>query len=374
MHAAELRMSVTRIIDTLIRTNVKALVDQFRVAKDDQRTAAAARLGNAGATIVGRFDTLSADERRVVAVLHLDKLGTTEYWHSLLNPEADPKVVRGELVRLQSRILFATSHLPGMLGLLEGASQAVASDDHPYARYPLGTDEARLVVRLTDSSVFAADPDRVARAIDGIDMLYSACASIVQKHSIDLRLDAVDGDNPVRDLHFTGDQDCIASVITILDSIPGALASIEPGQDIDVESVVQSLPVFIELDAIASQGAFSVTDMSDIRDSVQQGALLSLESAAILIDPPGHVPASAEQAADLNGDDEHYERYLREREAMQHGNAQDRSEELEASGPDELTEAHAVEEVPAVQPNGDLSAEKPAIKNILKSLLKERNQ
>ena len=86
------------------------------------------------------------------------------------------------------------------------------------------------------------------------------------------------------------------------------------------------------------------------------------------------MPASAEQAADLNGDDEHYERYLREREAMQHGNAQDRSEELEASGPDELTEAHAVEEVPAVQPNGDLSAEKPAIKNILKSLLKERNQ
>ena len=374
MHAAQLRMAVTRIIDTLIRSDVKALVDQFRVAKDDQRTAAAARLGNAGATIVGRFDALSADERRVVAVLHLDKLGTTEYWHSLLSPEADPKIVRGELVRLQSRILFATSHLPGMLGLLQSAKQPVATDEHPYTRYPVGTNEARLVVRLTDSSVFAADPDRVARAIDGIDMLYSACASIVQKHSIDLRLDGIDGDNPVRNLHFTGDQDCIASVITILESIPGALASIEPGQDIDVESVVQSLPVFTELDAIASQGAFSATDMSDIRDSVQQGALLSLESAAILIDPPGHVPATAEQAADMNGDDEHYERYLREREAMQHGNAQDRSEELEASGPDELTEAHAVEEVPAVQPNGDLSAEKPAIKNILKSLLKERNQ
>ena len=205
-------------------------------------------------------------------------------------------------------------------------------------------------------------------------MLYSACASIVQKHSIDLRLDAIDGDNPVRDLHFTGDQDCIASVITILDSIPGALASIEPGQDIDVESVVQSLPVFTELDAIASQGAFSATDMSDIRDSVQQGALLSLESAAILIDPPGHVPATAEQAADMNGDDEHYERYLREREAMQHGNAEHRSDEVAASEPNELTEARAVEEVPAVQSNGDLSADKPAIKNILKSLLKERNQ
>ena len=137
---------------------------------------------------------------------------------------------------------------------------------------------------------------------------------------------------------------------------------------------MQSLPVFTELDAIASQGAFSASDMSDIRDSVRQGALLSLESAAILIDPPGHVPASAEQAADLNGDDEHYERYLREREAMQHGSAEDRSVEIEASEPDEPTEVRAVEEVPAVQSNGDLSGEKPAIKNILKSLLKERNQ
>ena len=71
MHAAQLRMAVTKIIDTLIRSDVKALVDQFRVAKDDQRSAAAARLGNAGATIVGRFDALSADEQRVVAVLHL---------------------------------------------------------------------------------------------------------------------------------------------------------------------------------------------------------------------------------------------------------------------------------------------------------------
>ena len=60
MHAAQLRMAVTKIIDTLIRSDVKALVDQFRVAKDDQRSAAAARLGNAGATIVGRFDALSA--------------------------------------------------------------------------------------------------------------------------------------------------------------------------------------------------------------------------------------------------------------------------------------------------------------------------
>ena len=56
------------------------------------------------------------------------------------------------------------------------------------------------------------------------------------------------------------------------------------------------------------------------------------------------------------------------------GNAEHRSDEVEASEPNELTEARAVEEVPAVQSNGDLSADKPAIKNILKSLLKERNQ
>jgi len=355
MHADQLRMAVTKIIDTFIRSDIKNLVDQYRVANDAQRTAAAARVGNAGATIVGRFDEMSELEQRVVKGLHLDTLGRTDYWRALINPDTDPKVTRAELVKLQSRVIFATSHLPGMIGLL--ATAKTPSDDHPYSRHAVAAGEARLIVRLTDASVAAADPDRIARAVDGIDMLYSACASIVRKNAIDLRLDALDGVDPKRDLHFTGDMDCIASVITILDSIPAALAGIEPGQDVDVDSLVQGLPVFTELDSIASQGAFSLTDMKDIRDSVQQGALLSLESGAILLDPPEHNNASAAPSADMNVGDEHYERYLREREAMQHGSA-------------EVTDGNAAD----AAANGELSSDQPEVKDLLKSLLKERNQ
>jgi len=363
MHADQLRMAVTKIIDTLIRSDVRSLVDQFRVAKDDQRTAAAARLGNAGATIVGRFDTLSDDERRVVEVLHLDKLSTTEYWQALISPETDPKVARAESVKLQSRIVFAISHLPGMISLLEGSS--TPSNPAPYERHAVASGQSRLIVRLTDASVASADPDRIARAIDGIDMLYSACASIVQKQSVDLRLDGMDGVSPLRDLHFTGDQDCVASVITILESIPEALARIEPDQDIDVESVVQSLPVFAELDAIVNQGSFSATDMKDIRDSVFQGAVLSLESGAILLDPTGSASAPA------GVDDEHYERYLREREAMQHG----KSEASTDSQMPDVTENPVENTVVESATNADnATAERPQAKDLLSSLIKERNQ
>jgi len=208
-------------------------------------------------------------QKKVVKCLHLGSLGSTDYWGQLIAGNGDPKTHQAELVRLASRVMFASSHLPAIISLMSIA-------ESPQAQLPTGTSansllhplqqgEGALYIRLTDAGERASDPDRVARAIDGIDMLYSACASIARKPAMDLRLDGVAAkDNRDRDFRFTGERDSIAAVFAVVDSIPEALANIDPDKDIDLDSVVSSLPIFQDLGTLASLGTFSGKDLKDI--------------------------------------------------------------------------------------------------------------
>jgi hypothetical protein len=391
MHADELRMAVTKVVDILNEADIRAVVDQYRAAKGDQRTAAAARLGHAGAVLMESIDALSAPERQVVKCLHLESLGSAEYWQDLLGDTDDPRKHQAEIVRLASRVMFASSHLPGLVSLMHTVTPAAVQG---VEQEPLEVGEGRLCIRLTDAGERASDPDRVARAIDGIDMLYSACASIARKPAMDLRLDSIVGKrNRDRDLQFTGERDSITAVYAVIDSIPAALADIDPDQDIDLDAVVQSLPIFEDLNTLATLGTFSKKDLKDISDTMHQGALLALESGVILVDPQvmaagdrqsrrtPATPAAVQEhhtltdqpAATMGADnhsaaerDEHYDRYLREREAM-----------LQQQSTAGSLNGHAIPTLNVPQPNGALRSEdqtrRDAVDELLKSLGQSRN-
>lgn len=344
MQANELRMAVTKVVNLLDKANIASLVNQYRAAKGDQRTEASEGLQQAAGFILKQFASMSASERKVTRILHLDSLGTREYWVDLFASSDDPRRHQGEIVRLASRILFATNHLPGLLNLVDD----VNADPQSVMQAP-GQGNSYLCIRLTDAGERAADPDRVARSIDGIDMLYVACASIARKPAIELRIDnVIPRRNGDRDLVFVGENDSIAAVYDIIHSIPEALAELNPEQELDLDSVVQALPVFADLNTLATTGVFSGQDISDFRDTLQQGALLVLESGVIALDPAEmlSMPAASNGAFQHNGasrglsadntavrgaagasvktlkpssqlePDEHYERYLRERAAM----------------------------------------------------------
>lgn len=348
MHADELRTAVSRVVDILNKADIRSVVDQYRSSRGENRTAAAARLGHAGAVIMERLDELSDSEKRVVKCLHLETLGSADYWQSLLGNTDDPRKHQAEIVRLASRVMFATSHLPGLIALLD---QGAAKASSTTGQAELQVDEGALHIRLADAGEKAADPDRIARSVDGIDMLYSACASIARKPAMDLRLDGIQARaNHDREMQFVGEKDAVAAVFAVIDSIPAALADIDPEQDIDLDAVVQSLPIFEDLNTLASLGTFSRKDLKDISDTMHQGALLTLESGVILVDKAVRTATSAQASAahtvaasqaqvhhSLTGDkpvsgekdasspdvavsepaqDEHYDRYLREREAM----------------------------------------------------------
>jgi len=140
-------------------------------------------------------------------------------------------------------------------------------------------------IRLSDAGEKAADPDRIARSIDGVDMLYSACASLSRRPAIDLRLDHITGDSD-RTIVFTGETESVSAVARVIDSIPDALLNIGDDQEIDLNALVQSLPIFAELTTLTGHGAFSENDLRDIRETMHQGALLTLESGVVLPEQP----------------------------------------------------------------------------------------
>lgn len=346
MRADELRTAIRRVVEVLNKADILAVVKEYRTAKGDNRAVAAARLGHSGAVIMENMDKFSPAEKAVVKCMFLDSLGTTQYWQGLLASAGDPSKNAAELVHLFSRVMFASTHLPNLANLLGNVEQGA---DAKAAPKPL-SGEARLTIRLTDAGERASDPDRIARSVDGIDMLYSACASIARKPAMDLRLDGISG-SEARDIHFMGERDSIAAVSAVISSIPDALEQIDPDDDIDLDEVVASLPIFEDLNTLANLGTFTPTDLKDISETMHQGAMLILESGVILVDeaaaaaqaaghghsvqmrpgasnavPPaqdvdsGTTPILKRRpsgAATTPERDEHYERYLREREALQ---------------------------------------------------------
>jgi len=348
MRADELRTAIRRVVEVLNKADILAVVKEYRTAQGDNRAVAAARLGHAGAVIMENMDKFSDAEKAVVKCMFLDSLGTTQYWQGLLASAGDPSKNSAELVHLFSRVMFASTHLPNLATLLGAVDQTGASSAAGPLRKAL-SGEARLTIRLTDAGERASDPDRIARSVDGIDMLYSACASIARKPAMDLRLDGISGSD-ARDIHFMGERDSITAVSAVIGSIPEALEDIDPDDDLDLDELVASLPIFEDLNTLANLGTFTQTDLKDISETMHQGAMLILESGVTLVDEAhaaaqaaghGHPvqmrpgASNAKPAQDTstgttpilkrrspaNGQaeerDEHYERYLREREALQ---------------------------------------------------------
>lgn len=326
MHADELRQAVNGIVALFKAADIRTALDQYRASRGDDRTVATARLTHAGATIADGVEKLTPAARRVLRLLHLDEMGTADFWQNMTDESRDAKTRQGEIVRVASRLMFASGQLPLLVGMLDAESDAV-----PVDAVPLADGEGRLSIRLVDAGEKAADPDRIARSIDGVDMLYSACASIARRPAVDLRMDRIDGSG-YRDLSFSGERESLSAVIAVIESMPAALADINPASDIDLQAVVSSLPIFADLEKLAALGSFSSRDLKDISETMHQGALLVLESGVALVDSSssaaGGTPATgaavvvggAVQGNGVNpvdGADEHYERYLRERDAMQ---------------------------------------------------------
>lgn len=380
MHADQLRTAIDRVVDTLTASGILTAVRDYRTAKGDQRPVAAARLGHAGAMLMERMEKVTPHEKTALQVLHLTSLREAAYWQDLLGPNKPEKARASELVQLYSRVMFASNHLPNfaaLLGRVTNTPAGAAQGQAPQAS-ELRAGESRMTIQLSDAGEKASDPDRIARSIDGIDMLYSASASLARRPAMDLRLDFISG-NDDRTIAFTGESDSVSAMSAVIDSIPDALADLNDDAEIDLDELVQSLPIFEQLTTLAGHGAFSENDLRDIRETMHQGALLTLESGVVLPETPQKAahsgsngsqqpPASTSAAAADPERDEHYERYLKERAAMQNGSGTNRAVQQAADDPFPML-GNAVDE----DSSPSKKSEQAAMEDLLKTLNRQRD-
>ena len=293
MRADELQRAAITIAQTLKESDVMNAVRACRAARAPaDREAAQVTLSRSGTQLMAAFENLSPGEHALLEKLHLHTLKSAGYWRSLLADSVPPEQQQAELVHLYSRVMFATSHLPALVGILGNTSSepAVVPDATALSVATLSADEAPMLVRLSDAGELAGDPDRVARAIDGIDMLYSASATLSSSNSVDLTLHSITGDAD-RDLAFAGEKSALHAVMTIVDSIPDLIEQIDPSDDVDVGELVYELPIFDDLETLKTVGTYSHSDLEDIYETIHQGALLCLESGVVVVE--GSDPAYA---------------------------------------------------------------------------------
>lgn len=420
MRADELRSAVARISEVLDQADLRAAIDRLRAAKGDERTPAALELGEAGGIVAEGFAELSTAEMRVVKHLHLSSLGSTAYWDQLVETANVPGPANPEVVRLASRVMFASNHLPGLVRLLsETVSEAARpepveapaikpslfekrapetpaatvtpSELTPSESTVVEHDGERLVARLIDAGERATDPDRIARSIDGIDMLYSACANIARAPAMNLRLDGMTG-NDVRDLHFIGERDTVSAVTAVLNSIPDTIAGFDDSAELDLDEIVAALPIFADLQTLGTLGAFSAGELKEITETMYQGAMLSLESGITLAgastpSPTVSAGASADsrksgplggQQSKAAGDEEaaaYYDRYLKEREAMQLSSpsSMGASNRMRAPGSMDTLGETGLDSPAVATPADDAASRKDTVEELLKALGKGPN-
>jgi len=256
MRADQLRSAAGTIAELLNKSDVLTSIRQRRDAQDGAELQAShARLTQSAKLLLRGVKGFSSAEKEVASQLHLGSVGSLDYWQALLNKDGDAQAQHAELVQLYSRVMFASSHLPSLTGLLSNMRSAPAA-------IVTRTGESSLVVKLTAASI-----------------------SLSRRPAIDLQLREITG-HPDKHLVFLGDQEGVAALYTVLDSIPEALERLDGHDDIDLAALVRTLPIFEDLTTLAEVGNLSHTELRDIDDTMHQGIMLTLESGVVVEHAP----------------------------------------------------------------------------------------
>ena len=279
MRTEQLCSAADTIAAVLKKSDLLNSIRQHRDASDAGRNDGShARLAQSAKILLRDAKEFSAAEKEVCSQLHLSSVGSLDYWQALLNKNGDQQAQQAELVQLFSRVMFASSHLPSLIGLLASGSSIPAAINTVQG-------ESAMVVILKDAGEKASDPDRIARAIDGIDMIYSASVSLARRPAADLQLRGISG-HPEKQLVFVGDDEGISALHTVLSSLPVALEQFREYEEIDLSVVVRSIPVFDDLAKLAELGAFNIEELKNIDNTMYQGVMLALESGAVVGQAP----------------------------------------------------------------------------------------
>jgi hypothetical protein len=234
------------------------------------KLAAQGQLAQACADYIAAAQAYDSDTRRVVERLHLTELQSEQFWSSI----TDGAALRDRqrlLVAAYSKVLFASNHLPSLMDTLR-----LLGDD------AVASDAGTLQLLLLDADLPASSPDRLARVIDGIDLIYQACAAIISRSDQQpLQLQSIHG-QVSRTLTLRGEQSLLSAACHVLTVAQDTAQSSQRQQQDLREQLALMQPVAV-LDRLDVLGRHSDAEIEQIRESLIAGSIMLIE-ATVQID------------------------------------------------------------------------------------------
>ncbi len=136
-------------------------------------------------------------------------------------------------------------------------------------------------IRIVDATDRASDPDRISRLIDGVDLIYRACARLAGTDENNLKVMRLGG-SWGRTVVFNGDAEPATATRRIVRAANDLASNSMQTEDYSVEEIADNNPFLLALDDLFRVGAVNADDAEDIRQGVLGGSIMLLECGARL--------------------------------------------------------------------------------------------
>lgn len=281
MELNQLFASVECVLNALEESGLQAAVQGFRhgiiagdtsVAKSELAKSADLYMDCAAA--YGSADSALAEK------LHLTPLQSPGFWFDISASTLDESLRLSTLAEIQANLEFASIHLPKLLSIAD--SHGAAGSDQT------GNDNALIKVRIHDAVEKASFPDRISRLIDGVDMIYQACAELAGESPDELEVMSVTGLS-YRAVVFRGHPEVSTATRRIIRALYQKASLSLQEDNYSVDQIAEQIHFMHAIDELFRVNALDADSANDIREGVLAGSIMILECGVRI-----HVDRNAE--------------------------------------------------------------------------------
>ncbi len=273
MELIQLHRASQLVSRAILTTGLLEAVNRYRrllAANDSEASAAQAQLVEASTRYVEQASAFNGHQQAVADKLNLTPLGTLTYWSALTSSSATSVQRQAKLTSIARRLMVVSGPLTSVFGLVDDTDSRPAIDPH-----------STVSLYLYDDRLSAADPDRVSRTVDGLDMIYEGCALLADVPTNGLQLLSIDGE-PHRRLVFTGHIEAATATRRIVRSLNERYTQDDLLAGKPVDAICESLPFLQSINDLYRADALSGEFAGKVHHATLAGAIMLAEAGAQL--------------------------------------------------------------------------------------------
>ncbi len=254
------------VVQTLQRC---ALVPALQACLASENTETNKALSEASSCYLDSASGFSNSEVVVASHAGLAELQSPSFWFDLDTGSAGDK--RRKRMKCLKLVLQGQAFLSHLSALVQ--DQADPVDFYDTA--------SEIKIRIVDAADSASDPDRISRLIDGVDLIYRACARLAGTDENGLKVMRLGG-SWGRTIVFNGDEEPATATRRIIRAANDLASNSMQTQSYSVVEIADNNPFLLALDDLFRVGAVNADDAEDIRQGVLGGSIMLLECGARL--------------------------------------------------------------------------------------------